>query len=166
MSETQQNTAFSPKSLLVLIAFLVICQLTGFLGSLATQTSVETWYQGLAKPPFNPPDGIFAPVWITLYVLMGVAAWRIWLVGNPAYRGFILTVFLLHLVLNLGWSLIFFGAQMPGLALLEILALEAFVIGLTIMFWAQDKFAGLLMLPYMLWGAFAVVLNASIWWLN
>lgn len=137
------------------------------LGGWITASSVETWYPTLQKPSWNPPSWLFAPVWTVLYLLMGLAAWRIWRLGwqEPAVRGALL-FFALQLVFNVAWSFLFFGFQRLDLALLEILVLLALIVVTVLRFGALDRLAGWLLVPYLLWTAFASALNATIWWLN
>ncbi|MFM2130095.1 MAG: hypothetical protein RL477_1641 [Pseudomonadota bacterium] len=115
-------------------------------GGSLTATSVGTWYQGLVKPAFNPPDRVFAPVWTVLFVLMSIAAWRVWRQG--------------------GWSAIFFGARRIDWALVEIVALFIAILWTGSAFHARDRLSGWLFVPYAAWVAFALLLNASIWLLN
>jgi benzodiazapine receptor len=161
------NSALSPRGILTLVIALVIPLAVGGLGGWATARSVETWYPTLAKPSWNPPPWIFGPVWTTLYLLMGFAAWRIWRLGwdGPAVRA-ALGFFALQLLFNLAWSFLFFGFQRLDLALIEIIVLLALVGVTTLRFLSLDRLAGWLLLPYLLWTAFASVLNATIWWLN
>jgi tryptophan-rich sensory protein len=149
-----------------LAGFLLLSLAVSALGGLATATSVATWYPTLAKPPFNPPDWIFAPVWTTLYILIAIAGWRIWRLPPAAPRARALLAFGVQLALNLLWSFLFFGLQAIGLALAEILCLLAAVAVTTLLFWRLDRPAGMLFLPYLLWVAFATLLNASLWALN
>jgi translocator protein len=124
-----------------------------------------TWYDGLNKPPWNPPSWVFGPVWTALYVLMGISAWLVW----DRYRGEAkgaLTLFVVHLVFNAGWSAIFFGLQSPGLAFLEILVLWLLIVATIVVFWRHRPLAGALLLPYIAWVSFAAVLNFTIWRLN
>ena len=147
-------------------AFLVICLGIGALGGIATAQSVGTWYQTLAKPPFNPPDWIFAPVWTTLYVLIAVAGWRVWrrrgLSGARAEFG----AYALQLALNLAWSFLFFGQRMIGAALVDIAALLAVIMANVLLFRRIDRPAGWLLVPYAGWVAFACLLNFELWRLN
>lgn len=139
----------------------------GVIGGVATASSVTTWYAGLNKPAFNPPNAVFAPVWTTLYVLMALAAWRVWRAPGPdRERRTALAVYGLQLVLNLAWSLIFFGLRAPGIALAEVAALLVAVIACAACFWRVDRIAGLMLLPYAAWVAFASALNFEIWRLN
>lgn len=155
------------KRIAIPMAFIVACQLVGLLGAMSGETGNSLWYQALDKPPFNPPSWAFAPAWITLYTLMGIAAFRIWRIGldlGPV-RG-ALGLFVIQLILNGAWTPVFFGAKQLLLALLVILALVA-VLALTLRaFWRLDKIAGWLLAPYLAWVSFATLLNASIWWLN
>jgi len=152
--------------LLALVLFVALCLGIGALGGIATATSVETWYQGLQKPPFNPPNWIFAPVWTTLYVLMGVAAWRIWRRREAGGRRLALTLFAFQLALNLAWSFLFFGLQRIDLALVDIVLLLLAIAATIALFWPIERLAAWLLAPYLLWVAFATALNASLWLLN
>lgn len=139
----------------------------GALSGAATMEGVRTWYQGLVKPAFNPPDWIFGPVWTALYIAMGAAAYLVWRYG--AERQVVragLVWFVVQLIANGAWSLIFFGMQNPGLAFAEILVLLGLIIWTTRLFWSQSKIAGALMVPYIAWVGFATILNFSIWRLN
>ncbi len=149
-----------------LAGFLVLCLAVSGLGGLATSSSVGTWYQGLEKPPFNPPDWIFAPVWTTLYVLMAIAGWRVWRLPGSSDRKHALVAFGIQLVLNLLWSFLFFGLRNIGLGLVEIAILLCAIIVTTILFWRLDRPAGVLFLPYVAWVAFASYLNAALWLIN
>lgn len=133
------------------------------IGGRITATSAGDWYQALIKPPLNPPDWIFAPVWITLYILMAVAAWRVWKHGGT---GGALRIYALQLVLNLGWTCLFFGLRQPALALIEILILLAAILWTIAAFRTHDRIAAWLLAPYVLWVAFATYLNAGIVALN
>jgi tryptophan-rich sensory protein len=139
----------------------------GALSGFATARGVSTWYPTLVKPSFNPPAWVFGPVWTVLYIMMGVAAYLVWLRGmNVDGVGPALTSFLIQLALNGLWSILFFGMQQPGWALVEIIVLWT-AIGVTIwLFWRVAPFAGALLLPYWAWVSFATVLNAALWWLN
>lgn len=149
-----------------LLGFLVLCFAVSAGGGAITATSVGTWYQALAKPAFTPPDWVFAPVWSTLYLLMAIAAWRVWLArAEPAARG-VLVLFFVQLALNLAWSAIFFGLQRPGWALIELTILVVLVALTARAFWILDRLAGALMAPYVAWALFALALNFEVWRLN
>jgi translocator protein len=123
------------------------------------------WFAELAKPTWNPPSWVFGPVWTTLYILMGVAAWLVWRRGGPIARG-ALTLFVVQLVFNAAWSWLFFGLQSPGLAFLDIILLWLLIIVTTIAFWRVRMAAGVLLLPYLAWVTFATALNFAIWRMN
>lgn len=150
-----------------LIAAILICQAAGGIGSIATMSSIPTWYAALSKPSFSPPNWVFAPVWTILYTMMGVAAWLVWNKGidNPAVRR-ALVMFVIQLVLNMAWTFIFFGAKMPFAGFVEIVLLWFAIVLTTIWFFRISIPAGVLMIPYILWVSFASVLNFSLWWLN
>ena len=124
------------------------------------------WYAGLAKPTWNPPGWLFGPVWTVLYILMAVAVWRVWLHGGWARQKRALGLFLLQWALNALWTPLFFGLHRPGWALAEILVLLAAILATMRTFWRVDRPAGLLLLPYAAWVAFASVLNLAIWRIN
>jgi translocator protein len=149
-----------------LVAFLALCLAVSGLGGIATSSSVGTWYQTLIKPPFNPPDWVFAPVWTVLYVMIAVAGWRVWRKASVGAAKKALAAYGVQLALNLGWSVLFFGAQQVGWALLEIIFLNAAIAATWWLFRPIDKVAALLFVPYGLWVAFATALNASILILN
>jgi len=130
------------------------------LGSAATVPQIPGWYAGLAKPPFNPPNWIFGPVWVTIYIWMALAASAAW-DDRPARR-----TFFIILLVNALWSLLFFGMHRPDLALIDILAYLVLLVVWLRQLWPQHRGYALLQLPHLLWVSFATVLNASIWWLN
>jgi len=137
------------------------------LGSAVTVPQIAGWYAGLAKPPFNPPNWIFAPVWTALYVMMALAVFRILRtpVGTPGRRRALL-VYHLQLLLNIAWSFAFFGANSPLAGLAVILPLLAAIIATIAAFRPLDRLAANLLWPYLAWVCFATLLNASIWWLS
>lgn len=121
------------------------------------------WYAALEKPPFNPPNWIFAPVWSSLYVLIAIAGYRTW-VSYPASSA--MRLWIVQLVLNFLWTPIFFTLHLPGAALVVLLLMLASIVGFIAASGPQDRASALLFLPYALWVAFAGALNAAIWWLN
>ncbi len=138
-------------------------------GGAVTATSVGSWYPTLAKPAFNPPDWLFAPVWTTLYLMIAFAGWRVWrLRGWTGPRGLdpAMLAWALQLALNLCWSFVFFGARMIGAALVEIAVLFVAIVATGWSFWRVDRLAAWLLLPYAAWVGFAAVLNAALWRLN
>lgn len=150
-----------------LFIFILVCEAAGFLGSLFTAPAIPTWYANLQKPSFNPPNWLFAPVWTTLYALMGIAAYLVWKAGIEKNEVRIaLALFAIQLVLNILWSYLFFKLQSPLYALIEIVILWLFILLTMISFLKVSKTAGLLLLPYLLWVSFAAILNFAIFRLN
>jgi len=157
-----------------LIISLVLPFIAGFIGALATMPALPQWYASLTKPALNPPDWIFAPIWSILYLMMGFALYLIWRqLSNPSIATWqkpairqSISIFLLHLVINSAWSIVFFSAQSPFTALFVITFLLLLIIILIIKFYLIDKAAAFLLLPYFLWTCFATYLNYSIWQLN
>jgi benzodiazapine receptor len=150
-----------------LLVSLVACQCAGIIGSIFTTPAIPTWYATLEKPSFSPPNWLFAPAWITLYLLMGVAAFLIWRQGL-AQKGVraALVIFLVQLVLNALWSVVFFGLQSPLWGVVVILALWVAILLTILRFFKLSTAAGSLMLPYILWVSFAAVLNIALFMLN
>jgi translocator protein len=146
---------------------IALCQAAGALGGLITGEAIPTWYAGLIKPPFNPPAWLFGPVWILLYALMGIALALILDSDRrtPGRRA-ALSYFFIQLLLNALWTPLFFGFKWLLIALCEILLLEAMILLTARRFLRIRKAAGLLLLPYAAWVAFAAVLNLSLWVLN
>ena len=162
-------TASTFRSWFALAGFIAASFVTGAIGSWATIVNVRAWYPLLNKPTWNPPGWIFGPVWSLLYVLMGVAIWRVWRTGNKenssAIKGAV-AVYFVQLVFNALWSVLFFGLKKPGWALADISVLWFILVGLLIHIWRIERIAGLLWLPYVLWVSFATVLNTAIVRLN
>jgi benzodiazapine receptor len=156
----------SPGSILKLVASVALCFAAAALGSLMTMPSIPTWYAGLEKPFFSPPNWIFAPVWTLLYALMAIAFWRVWTLGRGSALQAAALAFAVQLVLNVAWSGAFFGLHSPGLALVDIVALLLAIIATISAFARIDSHAAWMLAPYLAWVAFATALNASIWWLN
>ena len=152
--------------LAALVLFLALCLGIGALGGMVRVASIDAWYAGLARPWFHPPDEVFAPVWTVLYLLMAVAAWRVWRAADRDTTRGPLTLFALQLALNLGWTVVFFGLQKIGSAVATIVVLDVAILVTTLAFWAVDRLAGLLMAPYLAWAAFATLLNVALWRLN
>ena len=150
---------------LALGLFYLLCFLAAGLGSLFTMVSLGSWYAGLAKPSWNPPSWLFGPVWTVLYAMMAVAGWLVWRRGGAASQ-LALRWFAVQLVLNVGWSAVFFGLQLPGLAFVEILVLWVAIAVTLVTSWKVSRAAGILLAPYLLWVSFAAVLNFAIWRLN
>ena len=151
---------------LVLLALLALCLAVGAVGGAVTSTSVGSWYQQLRKPPFNPPNWVFGPVWTTLYGLMAYAAYRVLkLAPSPAQRTAIV-LFYAQLALNAAWSWMFFAAHSPALGMINIVPQLCFVVATATCFIRLDRIAGICLLPLIAWVTFATALNAAIWRLN
>lgn len=135
-------------------------------GGVFTSASVGDWYRTLAKPQWTPPDWLFGPVWTALYLLMAVSAWLVWRQGGWRRSRMLLGLFGLQLVLNAGWSAVFFGLRSPGLAFAEICVLWSAIAATTVGFWGRSALAAALLIPYLAWTTFAAVLNLAIWRLN
>ena len=155
------------KKLGYIIICVFVCLVIGFLASMATQSSVNSWFSTLNKPSFNPPNWLFAPVWTTLYILMGISAGWVW--GKGFHHKWVKTGlyhFGFQLLLNALWSIAFFGLKNPFLGLVIILSLVV-MLSLTIRwFYLVSRLAALLLVPYLLWVCFATALNYKIWELN
>jgi len=151
-----------------ILIFVATCLGVGYLSGVVTRSSVETWYPTLVKPPFNPPNWVFFPAWTTLYILMGIAGGLVWqkIEQQSEEVRKALTFFWIQLALNALWSYLFFGLKNPLLALIEIFLLWLMIYETYIKFSKINRYAGYLFIPYILWVSFALILNASIWWLN
>jgi tryptophan-rich sensory protein len=151
-----------------IVIVVIICLSVGYVSGMVTRASITTWYPTLVKPSFNPPNWIFAPVWTSLYIMMGIAAGLIWnqFTINKEAVTKALQFFAIQLVLNALWSYLFFGMHNPMLASIEIVLLWLLIFETYSQFAKINKTAGYLLLPYLAWVSFASVLTASIWWLN
>ena len=150
-----------------LVLSILICQAAGIAGSFFTASSLEGWYPTLIKPAFTPPGGLIGLVWIILFTLMGLALFLVIREGTekPEVKA-ALIIFALQLVVNVLWSLAFFGLKSPLAGIVVILILWALILLTIIRFLPISRAAALLMVPYILWVSFAAFLNISIWWLN
>ena len=156
-----------PKNIVRLVVSILICEGAGWLGSFFTGSSIPNWYATLARPAFNPPNWIFAPVWTVLFLLMGVSLFLVWqkaVSGAPVKAAMI--IFFIQLALNILWSVLFFGLHNPLLAFVEIIFLWLAILASIIYFYKISLSAAWLLLPYILWVSFAAVLNFFIWRLN
>jgi tryptophan-rich sensory protein len=151
----------SPQSWITLAIFLaLVVGVGGFIGS---QTAPGPWFEELVKPPLNPPNWVFGPVWFTLYVMIAVAGWRIWM-DQP--KSTAMTLWGVQMLLNWAWSPTWFGANMPWLALAVIVALWFAIVGFIGIARKRDQLAAWLFAPYLAWVSFATYLNLSIAVLN
>jgi tryptophan-rich sensory protein len=155
-----------PSQVFAFLVLLLACFGTAAIGAAWTSTSIEGWYQTLAKPAWTPPDWVFGPVWTVLYLMMAIAGWLFWRrSGIVGARGAWL-LFAAQLLLNALWSGIFFALRSPGLAFIEILVLWSAIAGTIVAFWPHSRWASYLLVPYLAWSSFAAVLNLAIWRLN
>ena len=148
---------------LSLLILLLVTFIAPVIGSYVTSIFKEPWYSEIIQPSFNPPSWVFPPVWTTLYVMMSIAIWRVWI---AFFNSRILKLYFFHLFFNCIWSIIFFGFHQIGLALINIIVILFFIIILMKEYLKIDKLSFYLMIPYFLWSSFALVLNASILFLN
>ena len=133
------------------------------IGSYATATFKEPWYSEIILPSFNPPSWVFAPVWSTLYLLMTIAIWKVWI---NSFDTRILKIYFIHLFFNSTWSIIFFGFHLIGLALINLIIILIFIIFLMKEYFKIDKISFYLMTPYLFWSIYAFILNSFILRLN
>jgi benzodiazapine receptor len=143
-----------------LLVSLGVCLSAGLIGSLFTFASIPTWYAGLTKPPFSPPNWIFGPVWTTLYILMGIAMYLVWVKKGS------LKLFFLQLVFNAGWSVVFFGLRSILGGMIVISILWVLIVAVTDTFYRIERLAAYLLIPYLVWVSFASILNFSLLLLN
>lgn len=150
-----------------LAAAIAIPQISGGLGAISTVANVKTWYRTLRKPSWNPPSWLFGPVWIVLYLMMGVASWLVWRERDRDPEAHdALKLYGVQLALNAIWTPLFFSLHRIGLAAVEIVVLWGAILATIARFYRVLPAAGLLLVPYHLWTTFASVLNVTIWRLN
>lgn len=149
-----------------LLLSILVAEAAGAIGSFFTVPNADNWYAFLVKPSWSPPDWLFGPVWVTLYFLMAISAYLVWEKRGPLETKLALWLYGASLALNALWPIIFFGAKMIGLAFFEIVVLLLLIISITAKFYRIRKAAGILFMPYVLWVAFAAVLNFTIWILH
>jgi tryptophan-rich sensory protein len=167
---------------------IIICELAGTIGAVFTTPAIDSWYKALYKPSFNPPNWIFGPVWTILFVLMGVSLYLVWskkwkvhnktkikkawnplsqkLLSGSWQKANIILIFATQLILNVLWSVVFFGQHSPSMAFFVLLMLWVAILFTIVNFYRVSKTAALLLLPYILWVSFAGILNYFIWILN
>ena len=146
---------------------LILPQCAGMIGGLFTASNIPAWYAYLNKPSFTPPSWVFAPVWLALYLMMGVALFLVWNAdtSRPLVRA-VLGLFAAQLLLNTAWTFLFFGLRSPFWGLVDIAVLWLALTALVILFMRVRLAAGLLLVPYWVWLSFASVLNYTIWTMN
>lgn len=147
-----------------LVVSLLCVGIVAGVGGAASADAASTYSQ-LAQPSWAPPSWLFGPVWTVLYILMAIAAWRIWRT-EPTFGNRAIVLYGAQLLLNLLWSPLFFGLEQRGWALVDIIALDALVVATIVAFWFRDRLAAILLTPYLAWSLFATALNYSVWSLN
>jgi benzodiazapine receptor len=150
-----------------LVASIVACQFAGGIGAIFTTPAIPAWYGGLKKPAYTPPNSVFGPVWITLYFLMGIAVFLVWREGlSQEGVKMAFTVFWGQLLLNILWSVIFFGFRSPVGGMVVIFILWIAILVNIILFFGVSPISGGLLIPYIIWVSIAANLNVQIWKLN
>ncbi len=143
-----------------IVASVLFCELVGNIPTPLTVNSINNWYSTLQKPFFNPPNWLFGPVWTILFFLMGISFALIWQKKGD------LRWFWVQITLNVLWSILFFGARSPGIALIEVIFFLGAIIMTARSFWKKSHLAAYLLFPYIAWVSFATLLNFAIWVLN
>lgn len=154
-------------NVLKLILAIALPLAVGATSGFFTVTGVESWYQTIQKPSWNPPGWVFGPVWTTLYVLMGISLFLVWKSeASTQLKRMAIALFAAQLILNFFWSFIFFNQQQIGWAVAEIILMWIFILATIFLFANINKAAAWLLVPYISWVSFAAVLNYTIWRLN
>ena len=148
---------------LSLFLIILITSLASAIGGFTTASFKEPWYSEIILPSFNPPSWVFPPVWTTLYIMMSIAIWKIWI---NSFDTRILKLYFIHLIFNGTWSIVFFGFHQIGLALINLIIILIFIILLMNSYFVKDKVSFYLMIPYFLWSSYALILNSSIFLYN
>ncbi|MBE7177049.1 MAG: tryptophan-rich sensory protein [Mucilaginibacter polytrichastri] len=149
-----------------LFLLLAVNLCIGYVASLYTRPEIAGWYAAVHKPLFNPPNGLFAPVWTVLYIVIAVSGWLVWLQRHHAAYPAARNLYTIQLLLNFSWSIVFFGQHSISGGLVVILLLDLMIVLTMIRFFRIDFAAGWLLVPYLAWVCFASVLNFSIYLLN
>ena len=152
------------KKIISLLIFVLLAFGASAWGGLVTSLYKEPWYSTIIKPEFNPPDWIFAPVWIALYLAMSVAIWLIWI--NPKKTEKVIYIYFIHLLVNGSWSLFFFGLHLILVSLIIIAVIIFLVVWLIKLYYPINKISSYLMFPYLAWLSYAFLLNFYIFILN
>ena len=148
---------------LSLSIILVITFVAPAIGSYTTLTFKEPWYSEIILPSFNPPSWVFPPVWSSLYLMMSLAIWKIWI---NYFNNKILKIYFIHIFFNSTWTIVFFGFHQIGLALINLVIILFFIVILMKKYFKKDKISFYLMIPYLIWSCYAFVLNSAILVLN
>ena len=166
MKNTLSPSDLSPaRQGLGLIAWLAACFLAAYIGA-AASINAPSFYDQLTQPEWAPPAWLFGPVWTALFTMMAFAAWRVWRRGGFFRQRLPLALFIAQLAFNGLWSWLFFGWQLGGMALADIVVLWLLIVATITTFWRADRLAGLLLVPYVAWISFAGALNFALWQSN
>jgi len=149
---------------------ILVCLAAGIVGSAFTMPAIAGWYATLAKPAFSPPNWLFGPAWTVLYILMGASLYLVWsknsTLKEAKWKSIAIKAFALQLILNVAWSVLFFGLHSPALGFVGIVALWVSIAATMHIFRKIDRKAFWLLVPYILWVSFAAALNFSVWMMN
>ena len=148
---------------LSLFLILLITFSASAIGGFTTTSFKEPWYSEIILPSFNPPSWVFAPIWTSLYIMMSIAIWKIWI---NTFDSKILKLYFVHLLFNATWSVVFFGFHQIGLALINLVIILIFIVLLMQRYLIKDKVSFYLMTPYFFWSSYALILNTAIFVLN
>jgi translocator protein len=150
---------------LALSGWLLASFATGGIGGFAS-INAAGFYGKLVQPPWAPPAWLFGPVWSVLFALMAVAAWLVWREHGFRNAGAALKLYVAQLVANALWTWLFFAWKQGAWALAEIAVLWLMIAGTIFLFWPLQRFAAVLLVPYLAWVSFAAALNLALWRLN
>ncbi len=158
------GVTLSRMSLVRLVVSVAVCEAAGVVGSAFTVSAIPVWYAALQKPWFTPPNWLFAPVWLSLYFLMGVTLYLLWQ-KHPQSRA-ALTAFGIQLLLNVIWSMVFFGAHELLYGFVVVAALWFMILATIAFSYRVSRTASALLVPYISWVTIASALNYYVWLLN
>jgi benzodiazapine receptor len=166
METTADQLKVNKRNRLFLALFITLCLLTGVIASIFNVSAIPTWYAGIRKPSWTPPNQVFAPVWTFLYVCIGVAGWLVWIRPAGSERKAALQLWGLQLLLNFVWTPLFFGLKLTGWAAIDIVALWIAIVAFILVARRVSVWASFLFVPYWAWVSYASSLNIAIWALN
>ena len=149
-----------------LIVSLALPLTLGAIAGLFTAEAVPEWFSSLNKPWFSPPNWLFGPVWSTLYIVLGISLFLVWKEVASKERNIAIVLFMIQIILNFGWSFLFFYFKTLGFALIEIIILWISIVTMIILFRRINKLAAYTNIPYLIWVSFATALNTSYFLLN
>jgi tryptophan-rich sensory protein len=159
---TQEEVFFVSRQFIGLFGWIALTGVAAATGAMAS-IDATSFYAQLSRPGWAPSGSVFSPVWTVLYLLMAVAAWLVWREAASAKRTLALMWYVIQLVLNALWSVLFFRERLVLWALTDLLALWLLIVATFAAFWRIRRLAAALLVPYLLWVSFAGVLNYSVW---